>query len=386
MSSRASMKVRVEEDKRDHLKVEQVLCMKGGDGESSYAKNSDFQRTVQSTVKHILEEGIKDLYNTFLSGHNQYETLVVADLGCAMAPNALLAISNIVNIIGKSCDDSGRKSPSFLVLLSDLPSNDFNFIFKSLGEFYALQRKEGRECFVAAAPGSFHSRLFPSKSIHFVHSSYALQWLSQVPKGLVDENGVALNKGNICIGEASSLAVQAAYADQFKLDFNAFLKSRSKELILGGSMVLTFPGGDITNAPFKVVEVIGLTLADMAREGLINESKLDRVNFPMYTASLDQIREVILGEGSFDIRKLEVIKAGWDAGWDEKGERASSKGTGRGEFVAKYMRPVLEALLVAEFDESVLDEVFGRAAVKFAELMNAEDCQYHNIVIWVTRK
>uniref|UniRef100_A0A7N0T3B1 Uncharacterized protein n=1 Tax=Kalanchoe fedtschenkoi TaxID=63787 RepID=A0A7N0T3B1_KALFE len=386
MSSRASLKVGVEEDERDHQKLEQVLCMKGGDSEFSYAKNMAFQITVQATVKPVMEEGIKELYNTFLSSHDHIETLVVADLGCATGPIALLAISNIINIVGRSCDDSGRKSPSFFVLLNDLPSNDFNFIFKLLGEFYILHQKEGRECFVAAAPGSFHSRLFPSKSVHFVHSSLALQWLSQVPKGLIDENGVALNKGNICVGETSSLAVRAAYADQFKSDFDAFLKSRSKELILGGSMILTFIGGDMTNALFKIVEVIGLTLADMAREDLINELKLDGVNFPIYPASLDQVREMILQEGSFEIRKLEIIKIGWDAGWDDKGDRASSKSADRGEFVAKYMRAVFEVLLVAKFGEDVLDEVFGRAAVKYTELMNVEDCQLHNIVVWVIRK
>uniref|UniRef100_A0A7N0T3H9 Uncharacterized protein n=1 Tax=Kalanchoe fedtschenkoi TaxID=63787 RepID=A0A7N0T3H9_KALFE len=178
----------------------------------------------------------------------------------------------------------------------------------------------------------------------------------KVPKGLIDENGVALNKGNIYIGEISSLTVRAGYVDQFKTDFETFLKSHSKELILGGSMVLTFPGSDITNASFKIVEVIGLTLADMARE--------DRVNFPMYIASLDQIRKAIFGEGLFEIRRLEIIKAGKDAGWDDKGERVSSKGIGRGDFMVNYMRAALEALLVAKLGEDVLNEVFGRAVVK----------------------
>jgi jasmonate O-methyltransferase len=35
-------------------------------------------------------------------------------------------------------------------------------------------------CFFAGVPGSFYCRLFRAKSLHFVHSSYSLMWLSRV--------------------------------------------------------------------------------------------------------------------------------------------------------------------------------------------------------------
>ena len=63
-------------------------------------------------------------------------------------------------------------------------SNDFNFIFKLLPSFYQkLEESYGRgsrSCFIAAMPGSFYGRLFPDNSMHFIHSSYSLHWLSQV--------------------------------------------------------------------------------------------------------------------------------------------------------------------------------------------------------------
>ncbi|MBA0779036.1 hypothetical protein Gotri_003319, partial [Gossypium trilobum] len=36
--------------------------------------------------------------------------------------------------------------------------------------------------FIAGVASSFYQRLFPSNSIHFVHSSYCLHWLSKVDK------------------------------------------------------------------------------------------------------------------------------------------------------------------------------------------------------------
>ncbi|CAM8915928.1 unnamed protein product [Rhodiola kirilowii] len=364
----------------DGEKVEQVLCMNGGESETSYAKNSNLQRAVMFSARHILKESVIDVFNIFSSS----KCLAVADLGCGTGPNALLAVSNIVNIVCRTRDDMGHKSPnSFLLFLNDLPSNDFNTIFKSLAGFNGFFRRD--QCFVMAVPGSFHGRLFPCKSLNFVHSSYCLHWLSQVPKGLVDENGEALDKTTICLAETSSLAVQKAYAEQFGEDFHAFLKSRSEELRPGGSMVLTFLGSARSNAPFKVFEVINQTLGEMGEEDLIKESKLDTFKLPFHAASCDQVSEVIINEGSFNIRKLEAFKISWDTGMDESVLYNKGK-AGGGEFVAKSLRAVLEPLLVAAFGEVVMDELFGRVAVKFEELMNiAGDCYYHNIIVWLTK-
>ncbi|KAK8661897.1 hypothetical protein V6N13_091485 [Hibiscus sabdariffa] len=36
------------------------------------------------------------------------------------------------------------------------------------------------ECYVGGVGGSYYDRLFPSRSLHFVYSSYALHWLTKV--------------------------------------------------------------------------------------------------------------------------------------------------------------------------------------------------------------
>ena len=140
------------------------------------------QKKVILEVKPMLEESITELYCTTFP-----ECLKIADLGCSSGPNTLLPLWEIVECIGRSCVRLSRKPPMFQVFLNDLPHNDFNSIFRSLGSFYEKLEKEKEkeggkfgECLIAGMPGSFHKRLFPDHSIHFVHSSYGLHWLSQV--------------------------------------------------------------------------------------------------------------------------------------------------------------------------------------------------------------
>ena len=135
-----------------------------------------------SMTRPILEEAVIDLYcnSTFP------EKLCIADLGCSSGPNTLLAISGIMKTVDKIHKQGGFQSPEFQVYLNDLPRNDFNSIFRALPKFQdRLKEQMGSAfgpCFFTGVPGSFYERLFLSKTLHFVHSSYSLQWLSQVPK------------------------------------------------------------------------------------------------------------------------------------------------------------------------------------------------------------
>ena len=105
-------------------------------------------------------------------------------MGCSSGPNTLSVISEIIDVIYAKCCDLGISTPELKISLNDLYSNDFNDIFGSLPALYKKLKEEKGvgfgQCFISGVPGSFYGRLFPSKSIHFVHSSSSLHWLSQV--------------------------------------------------------------------------------------------------------------------------------------------------------------------------------------------------------------
>uniref|UniRef100_M1CWB2 S-adenosyl-L-methionine: salicylic acid carboxyl methyltransferase n=1 Tax=Solanum tuberosum TaxID=4113 RepID=M1CWB2_SOLTU len=154
------------------MKVVEVLHMNGGDGDISYANNSLVQRKVILMTKPITDQAISDLYCSLFP-----ETLCIADLGCSSGANTFLVVSELVK-------KHNLQSPEYYFRFNDLPGNDFNTIFRSLGEFEQNLKKQIGEglgpCFFSGVAGSFYTRLFPSKSLHFVHSSYSLMWLSQV--------------------------------------------------------------------------------------------------------------------------------------------------------------------------------------------------------------
>ncbi|MBA0688318.1 hypothetical protein Goari_006118 [Gossypium aridum] len=245
------------------MEVVQVLHMNGGVGETSYANNSFVQQKVITMTKPITEDAITKLYCSTYP-----EEIAIADLGCSSGPNTFFVVSELIKVVDSARRKISQKSPEYQVFLNDLPGNDFNTIFRSLSIFRNKLREQLGPgigpCFFTGVPGSFYGRLFRKNSLHFVHSSYSLQWLSQVPQGLES------NKGNIYMASTSPPNVLKAYYEQFQQDFSLFLKCRSEELVDGGRMVLTFLGRRTDDPSSKeccyIWELLAMALNDMVLE------------------------------------------------------------------------------------------------------------------------
>ncbi|KAF2589970.1 hypothetical protein F2Q70_00039791 [Brassica cretica] len=198
---------------------------------TDFARNSSVQKKASDKTKHITLETVQQLYK-----ETRPKSLKIADLGCSSGPNTLSTIRDIIKAVkfAHHLEIPNQPLPEFSILLNDLPSNDFNSIFKSLPDFHTKLKRDTNygDCpsvFIAANPGSFYGRLFPEKTIHFIYSSFSLHWLSKVPPGLYDDQGKSINKGCINICSWSPEAVSKAYCSQFKEDFSMFLRFRSKE-------------------------------------------------------------------------------------------------------------------------------------------------------------
>ncbi|XP_043696421.1 probable jasmonic acid carboxyl methyltransferase 2 [Telopea speciosissima] len=338
------------------MEVQQGLHMNGGNGETSYTNNSKFQELGITKAKPLVNRIISDWYST-----NLPRCLRIADLGSSSGPNALLVITQIIEAIDETCNQVNCNMPEFQVFLNDLPSNDFNTIFKTLPAFYEQLKKEKGEkfgpCSISGLPGSFYERLFPSTTIDFFHSSNSLHWLSQVPP-IVESN-----KGNVYLAKMTPPSVLKAYLVQFQKDFSLFLSLRSKEITSGGRMVIIMLGRR-SEDPFGkegyVLELLSKSLNDLVSEGLIEEAKVDSFNLPIYMPSSKEIEGIVCVEGSFYIDQLEIFDVNWGASDDDDNKEFVFDRFISGQRVAKCIRAVSESLLASHFGDAIIDTLFSR--------------------------
>ncbi|CAN1189289.1 Indole-3-acetate O-methyltransferase 1 [Linum perenne] len=359
------------------MKLEKLLCMKGGQGASSYANNSKAQALHARSVVHILEEALDKVQL-----HPREAVFRVVDLGCSSGNNTVSTVEAIIKHMIKRFKAAGLELPEFSAFFSDLPSNDFNTLFKLLPAFPNGDIGGGVEYFVGGVPGSFYKRLFPTNSVHFFHSAFSLHWLSQVPEVVMDRRSSAYNRGKVFIHGAKESTV-GAYRQQFRIDLGGFLKARSLELTSGGTMFLVCLGRTSPDPTHQ--GGAGLLFGthfqdswnDLVQQGLISSEKRDSFNIPIYAPSLQEFREVVEANGSFMINKLEVCKGGSPLVVNRPDDAAEV-----GRALASSCRSVAGVLVDAHIGEELSEELFRqverRATCHAKELL--EKLQFFHVV------
>ncbi|KAG9449047.1 hypothetical protein H6P81_009012 [Aristolochia fimbriata] len=299
----SSTAVSFPESKVDNLKCAEAYPMSGGHGPTSYSNNSHYQGEGVNAAKHLIREAIAK--NICLKQLSSLKTYHVADLGCSVGPNTFAVVDNIIGAVEQEVVRLGAVM-DFQVSFNDHVANDFNTLFASLPP-----NKPGRRYFAAGVPGSFHGRLFPEESLHFVHSSYAVHWLSRVPDEVKDDKSPAWNKGKI-LSVGAKREVEEAYAAQFAKDMEVFLQARAEEVAAAGLIALILPYNKgsvyVQQAMFsRVFRVLELTLNDMALKGRLDEKKVNEFNLPMYLPSTTELQKLVDRNGSFSIKNMQPL-------------------------------------------------------------------------------
>ncbi|XP_024013748.1 salicylate/benzoate carboxyl methyltransferase [Eutrema salsugineum] len=342
--------------------------MKGGDGEHSYANNSEAQKIINSEAKLAVVENVKEM----IVKMGFPGCIKVADLGCSSGENTFLAMSEIVNTIISTYQQKGQIQPEIDCCLNDLPDNDFNTTFKLIPSFHEKLKMDVKEmCFVSGVPGSFYSRLFPSKSLHFVHSSFSLHWLSKVPPCLEE------NKTNVYLRSPCPPNVYKSYLAQFKNDFSLFLRMRAEETMPNGRMALTFLGrkalDPLSKDCFRDWSLISDSLLDLVSEGIVKESEVEYFNMPFYNPDENEVKEVIENEGTFEINNFETIFGllfSHKTGRTEVKDDDDLDQSRVFEVVRKranLARSITEPMLAAHFGDAIIDRLFDRYTYHLAQ-------------------
>lgn len=334
---------------REMRGISESFPMTGGDGPYSYAKNSNLQKEGAEEANAMLAAWIVENLEIAEQASPSAKAFRIADLGCSIGPNTFIAVKNIMDAIKHKFHIQGQSSrlPDFQVFFNDHVSNDFNTLFINL--------PPNEEYFAAGVPGSFHGRLFPTASLDFVYSSFALQWLSKAPPELSDINSLVRNEGRIHYLNAP-IQVGDAYAAQYSKDMETFLRARAQELAPGGLMALIIPGRADGTLPTQsgvgdFFHPLQSCLVDMVNEGIISKAKLDSFNLPLYRPSQEELHMLIKKAGCFDTVILKNLK-------QELSKKVMLA------LIAIACRVGFEGMIKIHFGSEIIEELFDRCAKK----------------------
>ncbi|KAI4966792.1 hypothetical protein ZWY2020_035996 [Hordeum vulgare] len=301
--------------------------MAKGEGETSYVKNSTHQKKALIRTKPVIEKAVIDVCMDLL-----HPTMTVVDLGCSAGQNTLLFVSNVIEAICCNHDKLRGSLVELQIFLNDLPGNDFNHVFQSLGRF-----KE----------------------------SIAL------PDGFAAKREMHLNNGNIYIARTTPPYVVKLYQEHFQKDMLLFLKLRYEELVLMGKWYATV---------YLFFRKIGRPQPLQCNAGPTREGKLNSFNLLFYGPSVTEVKMVINKSGLFDINHVELFESNWDPRDNSVSDDVDDP-LQSGMNVSKSLRAVLEPLFTSHFGESVLDTLFNKLAYNVAEHLAREKTKYSIIVM-----
>jgi len=192
------------------------------EGKGAYNRHARIPAGGAVLALPLLEEAVRKLA---LDDWNA--PVVLADYGSSQGKNSLAPMHIAIGILRE------RLGPerSILVFHIDQPTNDFNTLFEVLAtdtDRYALDEPDVYPCAIGR---SFYQNVLPPESVHLAWCSYAAVWLSRVP---------ALIPGHF-VAHRDTGTANAAFERQAAQDWKTFLSLRSREMHLGGRLVVVLP-------------------------------------------------------------------------------------------------------------------------------------------------
>ncbi|CAN0871697.1 Loganic acid O-methyltransferase [Linum grandiflorum] len=351
-------------DIEDDLGASSIVDDQSSADEHYFNQHQSGMGNATKSASEVIEETILDKMDAvriihFTSPSNVFR---VADLGCSTGPKSLHVIDSIVDAIKSKITHQTtaaavhlRHLPEFQVFFNDLPYNDFNSLFATLLDHQTDHDHD--HYFAAGVAGSFHGRLFPASSVHFVHCAYSLQWMSPAPEG-----GREWNRRRIHYVNAGRDVYQA-YKEQFGRDVGGFLEARAMEIVEGGFMAIVIPsmadGGSNSVFPLGLVfNHLGTCLLELSKEGIVSEADIDSFNIPMYVPTEIEMRDLIRNNGCFSIERAHHLSCNADAGGSS------------GLKLTTSLRGSMEGFFTQHFGSEVVDHLFDRCFDRIDDLLD----------------
>ncbi|KAF9765221.1 Methyltransferase fus9 [Fusarium sp. DS 682] len=169
---------------------------------------------------------------------------------------------------------------SLELLFCDRPENDFSTLSKTVTTW--AKGLEGAQfpqsLFISMIPRNFYEQVIPSQSAHLGFSLATLHHLDRVPQSTEDAQHESQHRQH-----------------QAHIDFSNFLELRSREIVPGGSLVLSFisqasTGYENYSGP---VNACRNAMIQMVQQGKIPLSVAQAFRVPTYNRTLADVKDVI---------------------------------------------------------------------------------------------
>lgn len=289
--------------------------------------------------------------------------IVIADYGAATGHNSLLPISAAIAVLRNRT----RTEHSILVTHTDVPDNNFTALFHTLSDDPDTYLKKDGASFASAIGRSFYSQIMPSNSVNLGWSSWAIQWLSQVPGPVPDHVQVSYTRDE---------SVRAAYARQAAQDWHEFVAFRGRELCPGGRLVLmTMAIGEDGEFGYRpLLTAMIATLDELVGKGLVTADERAGMSIPTVGRHARDFLSPFAPSGTFEklsIAHLDVFDAE-DRFYDEYrvDKNATSFGARWAAFARASVFPTLAGTLADgqrdERREQFLDDLEAGIATRLA--------------------
>ena len=217
----------------------------------------------------------------------------IADYGAADGGTSKEAIRNTIGAIRDRFPDR-----QIVVTYTDLASNDFSTLFKSMqgleGQSEHTYLNEFDGVFVHACGIGFHRQLLPDASLSLGFSATAMHYISEKPGEIEDHVHMV----------GASGATLAAYAKRAASDWENILLARAQELVDGGRLVFMNFGKDEQGRYLGGtggVDMFGTfdrLWKALVQEGRISESEYINASFSQFYRTKEEFSAPLLDPGS----------------------------------------------------------------------------------------
>lgn len=192
----------------------------------------------------------------------------------------------------------GGDSREIAITYTDLPSNDFSTLFRTMqglqGDERLAYQRQLDGIYVYGCGTGFHSQLFPDATLDFGFSATAMHYLSQKPCEITSH----------CHAVGAEGREAQAFAQQARADWESILLARAHELRPGGRMVCLNFGIDErgrylgNTGGAHMFDLFDRFWGEMRDEGLITREEYQRATFVQYYRTLEEFVAPLAGPGS----------------------------------------------------------------------------------------